>query len=81
MVDPNISTDGVKDSQNNCDVAANNDVAAIEDDPIEVRRAKRQALIDAGIDPYGHAFESTATAVELDDKYANLEDGATSPFL
>ncbi len=78
MVDPNISTDGVKDSQNNCDVAANNDVAAIEDDPIEVRRAKRQALIDAGIDPYGHAFESTATAVELDDKYANLEDGATT---
>ncbi|MBR3689515.1 MAG: hypothetical protein IKL97_00225, partial [Eggerthellaceae bacterium] len=30
--------------------------AAVEDDPIEVRRAKREALIAEGIDPYGHAF-------------------------
>ena len=28
----------------------------IEDDPIAVRRAKREALIAAGKDPYGHAF-------------------------
>ena len=26
----------------------------IEDDPIEVRKAKRAALIAAGRDPYGH---------------------------
>ena len=28
----------------------------IEDDPIAVRRAKREALMAAGKDPYGHAF-------------------------
>ncbi len=47
----------------------------IEDDPIEVRRAKRQALIDAGRDPYGHAFTATHTVAELDERYAHLEDG------
>ena len=31
----------------------------IEDDPIEVRRAKRAALIEAGKEPYGHAFPVT----------------------
>ena len=29
----------------------------IEDDPIEVRKAKREALIAAGVDPYGHAIK------------------------
>ena len=28
----------------------------IEDDPIEVRRAKREALLAEGKNPYGHAF-------------------------
>lgn len=50
----------------------------IEDDPIEVRRAKRQALIDAGIDPYGHAFDRTADIVELEARYADLADGDTT---
>ncbi len=47
----------------------------IEDDPIEVRRAKREALIKEGVDPYGHAFERTHTVAVLDERYANLEDG------
>ena len=47
-------------------------------DPIEVRRAKRQALIDAGIDPYGHAFDRTADIVELEARYADLADGDTT---
>ncbi len=47
----------------------------IEDDPIEVRRAKRAALIDEGIDPYGHAFERSHYISELNERYATLGDG------
>ena len=47
----------------------------IEDDPIEVRRAKREALIAAGENPYGQAFEYTHHIAELDEKYAELADG------
>ena len=47
----------------------------IIDDPVEVRRNKRQALIDAGRDPYGHAFASSHTVEQLDEQYARLEDG------
>ncbi len=50
-------------------------IAIIEDDPIEVRRAKRQALINAGRDPYGHSFTATHTVAQLDELYAHLEDG------
>lgn len=62
------------------DVATNGvqAVAAVEDDPIAVRHAKRQALIDAGKNPYGHAFTSTATVEELDARYAQLPDGETT---
>ncbi len=52
----------------------------IEDDPIEVRRAKRQALIDAGRDPYGHAFTSTDTVAELDERFASLADGEEADY-
>lgn len=48
------------------------------DDPIEVRRNKRAALIEAGRDPYGHAFERTAFVVELESRYAELPDGETT---
>jgi UDP-N-acetylmuramyl tripeptide synthase len=40
-------------------------VPEIEDDPIEVRRAKREALIEAGENPYGHAFEYTHHAADI----------------
>ena len=47
----------------------------IEDDPIEVRRAKREALIAEGQNPYGQAFDYTHHIAELDEKYAELADG------
>lgn len=50
----------------------------IEDDPIEVRRNKRQALIDAGENPYGHALEVSDHIEELNNRYADLEDGANT---
>ena len=50
----------------------------IEDDPIEVRKAKRAALIEAGENPYGHAFHYTHHLTDLDEKYADLEDGAST---
>ena len=50
----------------------------IEDDPIEVRRAKREALIAAGIDPYGHSVKRSHTVGELNEKYAHLEDGEST---
>ena len=53
-------------------------VEIIEDDPIEVRRAKREALIAAGIDPYGHSVKRSHTVGELNEKYAHLEDGEST---
>ena len=50
----------------------------IEDDPIEVRRNKRQAMIDAGEDPYGHAFAYTHHIADLNEAYAGLEDGEST---
>ena len=50
----------------------------IEDDPIEVRRAKREALIAAGIDPYGHSVKRSHSVGELNEKYAHLEDGEST---
>ena len=50
----------------------------IEDDPIAVRRAKREALIAAGQDPYGHAFSSTHHVSDLEAAYGWLEDGEST---
>ena len=50
----------------------------VEDDPIEVRKAKRAALIAAGEDPYGHAFDYTHHVTDLDAAYANLADGEST---
>lgn len=41
-----------------------------------VRRAKRQALIDAGVNPYPIASKVTAHAKDLEEKYADLEASA-----
>ena len=45
----------------------------IEDDPIAVRRAKREALMAAGKDPYGHAFAYSHHLADLAEQYADLE--------
>ena len=59
-------------------MAEENQAAEIEDDPIEVRRAKREALIEAGENPYGHAFDYTHHASELAASYGELADGETT---
>ena len=50
----------------------------IVDDPIEVRRNKRAALIAAGEQPYGHSFETSAHVADLEARYAELPDGETT---
>ncbi len=50
----------------------------IEDDPIEVRKAKRAALIAAGRDPYGSRFDYSHHVEELVEQYAGLADGEST---
>mgnify|MGYP001162865215 CR=1 FL=1 len=50
----------------------------VVDDPREIRLAKREALLEAGRMPYGHAFQRTHHAAQLNDLYADLENGATT---
>ena len=50
----------------------------VEDDPIAVRRAKREALIAAGRDPYGHAFAYSHHLADPAAQYEGLEDGAST---
>jgi lysyl-tRNA synthetase class 2 len=45
-------------------------------DVLAVRRAKRQALMDAGVNPYPIKSKVTAHAKDLEEKYADLEAGA-----
>ncbi|MEC4273782.1 lysine--tRNA ligase [Adlercreutzia sp. R25] len=53
-------------------------IEIIEDDPVEVRKAKREALIAAGVDPYGHSVKRSHTVGELNEKYSHLEDGEST---
>ncbi len=53
-------------------------VEQVEDDPIEVRKAKRAAMIDAGENPYGHAFDYTHHASDVEESYSHLEDGEST---
>lgn len=48
------------------------------DDPVEVRRNKRQAIIDAGGEAYARRFEASDHAAALEERYAGLEDGETT---
>lgn len=50
----------------------------IEDDPIEVRKAKRQSLLDRGIDPYGHGFAYSDHLADLEERYSTLTDGEST---
>ncbi|MDR0347323.1 MAG: lysine--tRNA ligase [Coriobacteriales bacterium] len=45
------------------------------DDPIEVRKAKRAAIIARGEEPYARRFELSARVAELEERYAGLADG------
>ena len=50
--------------------------ASINDERTQ-RKARRQALLDAGIDPYPIQSTVTAHVAELEERYADLEDGQT----
>ena len=60
------------------DTTSENSPEIIEDDPIEVRRAKRLALIEAGEQPYGARFDYTDHVADLRDRFADVEDGVTT---
>ena len=47
----------------------------IEDDPYKVRLNKRNAMIDAGENPYGEAFAYTHHVADMEEKYGKLADG------
>ncbi len=49
----------------------------IEDDPIEVRKAKRAALYAAGEQPYGCRYDYDLHVDEIKEKYADLAEGET----
>jgi len=51
------------------------DQAPQPSDERSMRRAKRQALIDSGIDPYPIASTVTAFVADLKETYKDLEDG------
>ena len=51
-------------------------VQEIIDDPIEVRRNKRQAIIDAGGSAYAVRFDVTDHCADLEERYTDLENGA-----
>ncbi len=53
-------------------------IQTVEDDPVEVRKNKRQRYIDAGVSPYGHSFRFSHTIDELNKKYVDLAEGDTT---
>ena len=57
---------------------AEQETPEVIDDPIEVRRNKRQALIDAGQQPYALRFEASDHVADLEERYAELENGAST---
>jgi lysyl-tRNA synthetase class 2 len=50
----------------------------LNDDPIEVRKAKRAALIAQGKEPYARRFEPSVRVAELEERYTGLVDGETT---
>lgn len=72
-------TDTINTTSDRLDASALNDGGvAIEDDPVVVRRAKREALLAAGKNPYGHAFAFSHHLSDLIGKYGYLENGAST---
>lgn len=47
----------------------------IEDDPYKVRLNKRNAMIDAGENPYGSAFKYSHHVSDMEKSYGKLADG------
>ncbi|WP_321972391.1 lysine--tRNA ligase [Paratractidigestivibacter sp.] len=55
-----------------------NNAAPATNDERAQRRLRRQALIDAGVNPYPIRATVTAHAAELEERYADLEDGGVT---
>ncbi|NLG10304.1 MAG: lysine--tRNA ligase [Coriobacteriaceae bacterium] len=49
-----------------------------EDDPIEVRKAKRLSLIERGEEPYARRFDIDAHVRQLEERYEQLADGEST---
>ncbi|MDR3037608.1 MAG: lysine--tRNA ligase, partial [Coriobacteriales bacterium] len=58
-----------------CDDPTGGSIGDPIDDPIAVRKAKREALIAQGAEPYARHFEVSAHVRELEERYATLADG------
>ena len=66
----NADTKNAAAEKGNVEVSVNDERAQ--------RRARRQALLDSGINPYPIQTEVTAHVSELEDRYANLENGEST---
>jgi lysyl-tRNA synthetase class 2 len=68
--------------QNAAEATGNGAVAAAAqaatDDPIEVRKNKRLALIQGGEEAYKRRFDASAHVSELEQQYASLADGEST---
>ena len=51
----------------------------IEDDPVQVRKNKRAALIEAGEEPYARRFDYDIHVADIEERYAFLADGEEDP--
>jgi lysyl-tRNA synthetase class 2 len=51
------------------------------DDPVEVRKAKREALIAQGDEPYARFFDVNAHVAEIEERYIDLGDGEVTDDL
>ncbi len=49
-----------------------------EDDPIEVRKAKRLSMIERGEEPYARRFDIDAHVCQLEERYEQLADGEST---
>lgn len=60
------------------EAAKNNDIDTQDTagNPKAAKEAKRDALIAAGVNPYPHEYRPTHMAADLQEKYADLEDGS-----
>ncbi len=54
---------------------AESEQGRIEDDPVKVRYNKREAILDAGEEPYARRWDCSAHLVQINERYSDLEDG------
>ncbi len=60
------------------DVDSSSDRAELVDDPFAARRAKLEALREAGVEPYRDSFDVTHRALQVSDQFDTIEPGGES---